>query len=201
MLLKFHFPLIINAGNNILLVDNSGLISCKGSLQISSAGVNKATISNAGNIVANTLSTSGTNGVMVGNGSAVNASIKSDGLVTCNGLTVTGNINVSSGTVSVNNINIANPYFCAGQVNGLNANKIVDNGRVGYTSSRRSTGVYWITFNTAHPNANYVTICNVVGAFCYVAIGSVNTSSSKVEIVTFNVSGVATDCNFNFIVV
>ena len=81
---------------------------------------------------------------MTGN-TAVTGTLTSSGLITANaGLTVTGNANIPGYT------------FASGYVGAFGAN-VTSTGRVTWTASMTSTGLYLITFASAHPlGANYI---------------------------------------------
>ena len=76
---------------------------------------------------------------------AITGSLTSSGLITANaGLTVAGNVIMPGYT------------FASGMVSAGGAN-VTSTGRVTWTSSQTSTGLYLVTFASAHPlGANYI---------------------------------------------
>ena len=94
----------------------------------------------------------------------------------------------------------AKPYF-VGRIS-LNCTLAYSLGAIGVTSvSQTSTGVYLVTFASAHPaGTNYVmsaTIGTAAGTAGLITV--VITSSTQVTFYTYNTSGVATSAGINFI--
>ena len=56
------------------------------------------------------------------------------------------------------------PFYSAGRVSSTGS-KVSDTGRIGFTPTRRSAGIYDVTFATAYPNTNYVYSATALGLF------------------------------------
>ena len=90
------------------------------------------------------------------------------------------------------------PFFCAGRVNA-DGSKAADTGRTSFTPSRRSAGVYWITYATAYPNANFVVVGSPVNNYGFLVVGAGSTTA-RAEFVLFTGINTNTDTSFNFFV-
>ena len=79
--------------------------------------------------------------------------------------------------------------------------KITGTGQVAWTVSRVSTGVYTITFPTAHPSgANYIISVTAQGVLAMVR-GTTAPTSSSFQVVTYTVGTVTVvDAIFHFLV-
>ncbi len=91
------------------------------------------------------------------------------------------------------------PFFSAGRVNADGA-KAADTGRTTFTPSRRSAGVYWITYATAYPSANFVVVGAATNNYSFIVVGGASTTA-RAELVLYAVkAGVDTntDNSFNF---
>ncbi len=157
-----------NDANDPFLVNNS-------------ANTTLFTVGKTGDIAA-TGSVSGTNILSTG----------SQGLQVKNGVSTVASINQAGAIVGtscqINGVDVLttayNPFFCAGSVRA-DGTKSFDKGRVGFTSTRTSTGVYIITYASAYPNNNYIVSVCGIGNASLGDIGTNNTNTTKVEINIF----------------
>ena len=90
------------------------------------------------------------------------------------------------------------PFYGAGRVNA-DGTKAADTGRTSFTPSRRSAGVYWITYATAYPNANFVVVGSPANNYGFLVVGAAS-STTKAELVLFTGINSNTDTSFNFFV-
>ena len=92
-----------------------------------------------------------------------------------------------------------NQVFCGGKVKlvGSVPSAITSTGRVPYTIERKAVGVYWVNFNTPYPSTNFTPSVSIADNYAYSLFGG-NTSSTKLEVVTFSASSVNVDASFYF---
>ena len=93
----------------------------------------------------------------------------------------------------------SNLFYCIGVVSGPSGSVLYTAGSTTYTVAHTSsTGVYTITFATAHPrgsNFPVIATTNTSGnTFCVAQI----TSSTVITVKTYAYSGGASDCQFSF---
>ena len=96
-----------------------------------------------------------------------------------------------------------NPIFCGGRVSLTGGNVpfvLTSTGRVTYTVTRKSLGVYWVNYTTAYPNNNYTLSVTTTERLYSCTIGGA-TSSSLLEVVTFVSSTANGDSPFYFSVI
>ena len=70
-------------------------------------------------------------------------------------------------------------------------------GRVSFTVTRKSLGVYWINYNTAYPSSNYIPSVILYGATGTVVVGG-STSAALLEVVMLTIAGLNMDASFFF---
>ena len=85
-------------------------------------------------------------------------------------------------------------YHCAGTVSSTGA--ITTPKGITFTVSKVSTGVYQITYQTAHPSATYMVSATSDGAARFVHYGSEATTGVRIS--TYNTTGTLADSGFNF---
>jgi len=88
-----------------------------------------------------------------------------------------------------------NIYHCGGIINSDGS--IALSKGVGFTSSRPSTGVYNITFNTVHPSSNYL-VSTSINTNARVFLSCSNITNESIRFNGLNSSGGATDVSFHF---
>jgi hypothetical protein len=101
--------------------------------------------------------------------------------------------------------NIPSPFWVTGKVNGLSTlNVLTSKGRYGFTCTRPATfpnGVYYIAFNTAYENANYViNTTNQATGTCKVWDYTPPTNQGF-HIVTYNTDNAVSNSIFHFSVI
>jgi hypothetical protein len=113
-------------------------------------------------------------------------------------------LNLSSSTdpknanieISLNQSGLFNQmYHCEGIVNS-NAVVPLSKGSTGFTVSKPSTGVYVITFNTAHPSTPYLVSVSSAASARIISYSILSSTSMQVSTVT--TGGNAIDTGFNF---
>ena len=118
-------------------------------------------------------------------------------------ITNTGGI-IATGSITSNGKEVLttayNTVFCGGRVSLTGGNVPfvgTSTGRVSYTVTRKSLGVYWINYATPYPNNNYTPSVTNADRLYGCSIGN-NTSSALLEVVTFVSSTVNGDSPFYF---
>jgi hypothetical protein len=74
---------------------------------------------------------------------------------------------------------VINPIFCSGSVDS-DGTKLYSRGRIDFTSSRTSTGLYEITFASSYGSANYVVTCSSYAFICNIESSSIAASSFSI---------------------
>ena len=126
---------------------------------------------------------------MTGN-TAITGSLTASGLVTASaGLTVSGNVSMPGYT------------FASGLVSATGAN-ITSTGQVGWTSSLLATGLYLITFNSAHPlGPNYIVNVTSQGGTAAIRGSTYAPTSTTFGVASFMIgTGTVTNLTFSFMV-
>ena len=143
----------------------------------------------------------GSGGLEVGTALAINARITSAGDITASGLNIPiAPITGSAITIAGNAVltTTYNPIFCGGFV-GSDGVKSTSVGRVNYTSSRTSTGVYLITYDTAYPNSNYMPFITCWQGTSYGVAGGL-TNTTRVQWSILTPAGAVSNSYFYFMV-
>ena len=115
-------------------------------------------------------------------------------------------LNLSSST-DPKNANIAlsinqtalNPFWCAGKVKATTPITILSSkGRVGFTVTRESLGIFIITFSQPHPDGkDYVLLTTTEAYDDYIRSGSFEPNANGFHIVVKN-ANTFVDVNFSF---
>ena len=143
----------------------------------------------------------GSGGLEVGTALAINARITSAGDVTASSLNIPiAPITGSAITIAGNAVltTTYNPIFCGGFV-GPDGVKSTSVGRVNYTSSRSSTGIYTITYDTSYPNNNYMPMITCWTGNTFGTAGTL-TNTTRLNVVLYAAGGAATNNYFYFMV-
>ncbi len=98
-------------------------------------------------------------------------------------------------TAAMSSYRPTNLFFCAGRVNA-NGTKAADTGRISCTPSKQGVGIYWTTYATAYPNANFVVVGSATNNYSFIVVGGA-TTTARAELVLY--SGVNTNAGKNLI--
>ena len=116
-----------------------------------------------------------------------------------NNVVIGGSV-VVNGTITANN---SNPFYCGGEINGGTLATLSNLGRKGFSVTRVATfaaGVYYIQFDTAYNNANYVvSLTNESTGHCKVW-DYTRPTAAGFYVVTMNTSNILADSIFHFTV-
>ena len=131
-------------------------------------------------------------------GSLTSTGLATIGSLQCNGTaTVINNLTVG-GTINCSGVNAYALCWASGKVTSAGA-AMSTQGANPWTVAKLSTGVYRVTFTTAHPaGANYTTLVTPVNS--YATIRAANTTSTYFEVATFTASGTVVDAYWHFMV-
>ena len=120
--------------------------------------------------------------------------------LTLTGLTAGSQIVLATNTVAVTgNVSMPGYLFAAGTVSGT---KLASTGQVSYIVNRVSTGIFQITFASAHPlGVNYIVMGTAQGYSSNVrSDGSNKPTSTAFQFIAYTTSGTLTDAVFSFMV-
>ena len=112
-------------------------------------------------------------------------------------MSVGGNLPVTGTTTASN----SNPFYIAGRV-ATNGSALGSKGRINFSSTGTTVGVYIITPDTAFGNTNYIVsiTCQVDGVSGFARLNANVLSTSSFTVVTY-INSVLADAAFHFTVI
>ena len=129
------------------------------------------------------------------------------GALACTGLATVGSLQCNGDATTTGNLTVGSTLnsdalvWATGKIGSTGAPLTTGQGGSNWQATRSSTGIYRITFSTAHPaGANYTVQVTAHGMLSYVRYSTNPPTSTYFEVVSYSTSFVLTDAPWSFIV-